>query len=454
MNSNSFTQQAYVQSVGVSPTNYPILSLRDPVNINDINYKIGQFWINTNDIRLWYLNSKSNASGNLVAFWELISTSSVLVSLSDTAGTVVLPSEPSDSPPDNIQLYSSDGSIDIVSDPANFRIDFTVDGGTTTVQQLQGDDGVNVSPIAGIIRTLGNTVANATHAKPLFTINSATNIERFDIQVATATPSTNINLAGIASFNNSQFSVDASGFVSLAGGGEAVDSFQVQATTAPGVNPVVPTINGLVTVNGAVVANHSVVLETRTRALNAYNLEVQYSTTSATTDGTKSGVSHYDSNAFAVDSVGFVTLNTTGVLRTLTGDTGTATPIAGNIQIAGGPGVTTSASGAVVTINSVVFTDITASTLAVDNGYNATAAGTYPLPATATQGELIIVFCDTTGAVVLDAPTNNFIRIGSLITSNGGTATSTLQGDSLTLRYRLSTLTWECTSCIGTWIVA
>lgn len=39
-----------------------------------------------------------------------------------------------------------------------------------------------------------------------------------------------------------------------------------------------------------------------------------------------------------------------GALATLTGDSGTATPSGGNIQIAGGSGITTSASGAVVTI--------------------------------------------------------------------------------------------------------
>lgn len=123
-------------------------------------------------------------------------------------------------------------------------------------------------------------------------------------------------------------------------------------------------------------------------------------------------------------------------------------------SLVGGPGITISGTATVPIVNSVIFTDTAAATLAVDNGYNATAAGTYPMPATAVQGEMIIVFCDTSGAVVLDCPALNFIRIGSLITSSGGTVTSTSQGDSLTLRYRLSTLTWEATSVIGTWLVA
>ena len=94
----------------------------------------------------------------------------------------------------------------------------------------------------------------------------------------------------------------------LPGGGVSVDSFQVQAVTAPGVNPVAPTAAGLVTFNGAAVANHSVVLETRSRALNAMNVEIQYATSAGATDATKSGVAHFDSSAFTVDASGFVQL--------------------------------------------------------------------------------------------------------------------------------------------------
>lgn len=142
------------------------------------------------------------------------------------------------------------------------------------------------------------------------------------------------------------------------------------------------------------------------------------------------------------------------IANTYATDSGNAVPAAGILNVLGGPGVTTSGSGSTITINSTVFTNTTATTMAVDNGYFATAAGTYNLPATAAQGELITIVCDTAGAVVVDAPALNFIRIGSLITSSGGTATSTSIGDSLTLRYRLSTLTWHCVSVIGTWVIA
>lgn len=238
--------------------------------------------------------------------------------------------------------------------------------------------------------------------------------------------------------------------IALTGGGVGIDSIGTQT----GTNPITADGAGLVTINGAVVAAGTNPVRSDGTGANTMALEVQISQAVAATDATRIGLSNYDSGSFAVDANGFVTLATTGALKTLTGDTGTATPVANNIQIAGGPGVTTSAAGAVVTINSVVFTDTAAATLAVDNGYFATAAGTYDLPATAAQSEVLIVVCDTAGAVVLDAPALNFIRIGALITSSGGTATSTAIGDSVTLRYRLSSLTWEATSVIGTWLIA
>jgi len=184
-------------------------------------------------------------------------------------------------------------------------------------------------------------------------------------------------------------------------------------------------------------------------------INAQRSQALAAADSTKVGLSNFSSADFAVAATGFVTLSTTGAGKTITGDTGGAlSPTANNWNILGGPGVTTSGSGSTLTINSTVFTDTTATTMAVDNGYFATAAGTYNLPATAAQGELITIVCDTAGAVVVDAPALNFIRVGALITAASGTATSTAIGDSLTLRYRVSSLTWEATSVVGVWLIA
>lgn len=239
-------------------------------------------------------------------------------------------------------------------------------------------------------------------------------------------------------------------------GGGGVKSFNIDANTPPGTDPVIPDAGGVVTITGAQVAAGVIganVIRTDSLAANTFTIEVQRSAAVGASASLNNGVSHFNSAQFTVDANGFVSASGAIPIQ-FTADSGTAVPVAGNINIFGGPGVTTSATGSTVTVNSVVFTDTAAATLLVDNGYFATAAGTYPLPATATQGEMIIVVCDTAGAVVLDAPALNFIRLGSLITASGGTITSTSIGDSVTLRYRLSTLTWEATSIIGTWVVA
>jgi hypothetical protein len=117
--------------------------------------------------------------------------------------------------------------------------------------------------------------------------------------------------------------------VSSGGSGTLID-IQVDAVTAPGVNPVTPLL-GEIDFNGAAVANHGVPVETRTRALHAMNLEVQYATSAAATDATLSGLAHYNSGQFSVDASGFVALlgsGTNPALQTLTGDSGGA--IAGN----------------------------------------------------------------------------------------------------------------------------
>jgi hypothetical protein len=271
------------------------------------------------------------------------------------------------------------------------------------------------------------------------------------VQRSQAIGATNATNVGLAAFNSAHFSVDANGFVSLLGGGQGIDSIAVQA----GTSPITPDVAGQVTINGATVAAGTNPVRTNGTGANTMAVEVQISQALAAGDSTKIGLANFDSASFAVSAAGFVTLSGTGAGKTITGDTGGAlSPTGGNWNILGGPGVTTSGSGSTLTINSVVFTDTTATTLAVDNGYNATAAGTYNLPATAAQGEVLEIFCDTGGAVVLDAPASNFIRIGSQITTSGGTATSNAQGDSLKLRYRLSTLTWEAISVVGTWTLA
>lgn len=181
----------------------------------------------------------------------------------------------------------------------------------------------------GLVTINGAVVAAGTN--PVRTNGTGANTMALQVQISQALAATDATKIGLSNFDSAAFDVDANGFVQLNGGGIASTSFDVQANTAPGTDPVLPTAAGVVTVNGAVVANHSVVLETRSRAANAYNLEVQYATSAAATDGTKSGVAHFDSADFTVDASGFVSASGTGIGQTITGNTGGAlSPSAGN----------------------------------------------------------------------------------------------------------------------------
>lgn len=243
-------------------------------------------------------------------------------------------------------------------DSAKFTVDangFVSVSGTGIGQTITGDSGGALSPTAGNWNILGASTAAGT--SPVSTSGAASTLT-VNVQKTQAIAATDATKVGLAAFDSAAFDVDANGFVQLNGGGIAATSFTVQANTAPGTNPVVPTAAGAVTVNGTAVANHSVVLETRSRAANAYNLEIQYATTSAASDATKSGVAHFDSTDFTVDANGFVALAGAGAGQTITGNSGGAlTPTGGNWNIygssvaAGTTPVASSGSGSTLTLN-------------------------------------------------------------------------------------------------------
>lgn len=206
---------------------------------------------------------------------------------------------------------------------------------------------------------------------------------------------------------------------------------------------------------GTVVAGTSPVATSG--AASTLTLNVQRSQALASADSTKVGLSNFNSAQFTVDANGFVSTSGSAIPNTITGDSGGAlSPTAGNWNILGGPGVTTSGSGSTLTINSVVYTDQGGSTsVTSDSGSFATGAITLTLPATPAQGELCEFVTTSAAALVVDAPSTHLIRIGTSVSSAGGTATSpALAGSSLVLRYRSSDTTWYATSVIGVWITA
>lgn len=148
--------------------------------------------------------------------------------------------------------------------------------------------------------------------------------------------------------------------IALTGGGAGIDEINVDTFTAPGTNPVAPTVLGAITTTGGQVASGVVgssVIRTNSIAANALKVEVQQSGSALLANTALNGVSHFNSNQFNVSN-GFVSLLGLGqAIDSIATDSGTAVPnVAGAISIIGGSNITTSASLNTVTINSNVLT--------------------------------------------------------------------------------------------------
>lgn len=306
--------------------------------------------------------------------------------------------------------------------------EFTVDGngfvslagGGLAIDSVAVQTGTSpiVPTAAGLITINGAVVAAGTN--PVRSDGTGANTLALEVQISQAVAATDATKIGLANFDSAAFDVDANGFVQLNGGGIATTSFDVQANTAPGTDPVVPSSAGVVTVNGAVVANHSVVLESRSRAANAYNLEVQYATTAASTDGTKSGVAHFNSAQFSVDANGFVS------------------------SIGGGM--------------SWVFVTGTTQTFAANTGYVTGNGGqiTFTLPATAVLGDQFIIAGNSAGGWKIAQNGGQQIYVGSSSTTvgAGGSVTSTNAHDSITIVCAVANTTFIAYNFVGNLTIA
>ncbi len=131
----------------------------------------------------------------------------------------------------------------------------------------------------------------------------------------------------------------------------------------------------------------------------------------------------------------------------LTGNSGTALPSAGNINVVGSGSVNVTGSGSTLTITSSASSlqwldeasNFTASSF---KGYFCTAGLTMLMPPSPSQGDVVSMIADTASAIVLRANTGQRIRIGASISSMAGTATDNGIGNSVTLIFRSADSTW------------
>lgn len=152
---SQLTQQAYAQSVGTTPTNYPWIDTRDPLPI-DIYYPIGKFWINTPAKRVWYLDSQSNISGSLLSNWQLLAAGSGISQFTTDDSLVEIPS----GLPPNIFVHGTNGLT--TSRGASDKIDINLP--PSTQGQVLAGNGVNNPSFTTTV--LGQGTFNFTDATP------------------------------------------------------------------------------------------------------------------------------------------------------------------------------------------------------------------------------------------------------------------------------------------------
>jgi len=190
-------------------------------------------------------------------------------------------------------------------------------GSTAAILTLTDDNGDPTGPTAGDVILRGTAVANATYAKPIFFDGTpASSIVECTVQVATEVTGApgDKNDAGICSFDDTAFAVDADGYVTLAGGaGPSIDSINVDFNTGPGTDPVVPDGTGVVAVSGNTVANATnanAPIASHSRAANAYTIEAQVGAAVAATPGDKfdAGLLSMDNQYFSVTAHGFTAI--------------------------------------------------------------------------------------------------------------------------------------------------
>ncbi len=352
-------QQVYAENVGTTKVVGPVVLQRDPT-VNDIYYPIGQFWINQNGQRLFYLNKQSQVSGVLQSTWELISVSTELVSLSDTANTPVFPSGNSATPPDNIQLVAGSG-ITIVSTPASNLLTITNTASVSAIQNINVDSGAG-SPLAGNTINLnsGTNFTTGTSSKSIAVtapIDNTHGVIAVQLAGANAATSTAANF-GVAQFDSNSFTVTA-GFVTLNSAGTTGAVTKILGDDG-GANTVVPSA-GIITLDGVTVVNatNAKPVFFKKNAVSVEELDVQLTTTSASgaKNLNKSGLCHFDSTSFTVDSAtGFVQLTggATTAIQTITGNdavaiSGSGSPV--NVNIVGTGSITTSGAASSETIS-------------------------------------------------------------------------------------------------------
>lgn len=256
--------------------------------------------------------------------------------------------------------------------------------------QYDTDDGSAV-PLSNTLEILGNTVANGTDVKPLYTTGSG-NTVTVNVQVSTDRTGTPLdkNDAGIASFDDQFFSVDSNGYVTFLGGmgdvvgllsdqglpsvgpdgngnigvlsGTGINTTGQDPSTAITVHLDVPVIvsNGgtgsiSLTDGGILLGSGTGAVTVTAQPINGQVLIGSTGTDpvlNTLTEGTGIDIA----NAAGSITISVDTSELPTIATTYTADSGSAVPALSNLNIRGGEGIDTSGAGSTITITGELAT--------------------------------------------------------------------------------------------------
>lgn len=215
----------------------------------------------------------------------------------------------------------------------------------TVATKFATDVGGPAIPSLNTITFTGAAVVASGH--PLQTSGAGSTVT-YNAQVASAQASSSLSNAGLASFNGTQFSVDANGFVMFTG-----SPTPLTLTGASG-GPISAVANNF-NILGAAVAAAGVPVTT-VGTVGTITVDIQRASQQASSSAANAGISSFNSTFFTVDGNGYVSANGSGLGETITGDSGGAlSPTAGNWNILGGTtGLTTSGAVSTLTLTGIL----------------------------------------------------------------------------------------------------
>jgi hypothetical protein len=427
---NTIIEQLYCVGSGLTSSDpfVYVYSGSDPT-IHDIDYPIQKLWFNFALNKMWILYKLDVVGTQTQAVWVLFNaaTSGLLLNIPVPFGSSpVLPNSISG----QLKFTSSDGSV-VITGSTN-QIDFKSNVAIVT-ETITGDDGTVVAPTGGNINLLGLVVANATHAKAVFTESPSAHTEKIDIQVGAAIAATDVTKVGLVALDSGSFGVDANGFVTLLSAFTGVTGLIPQSHTSPGTSPVLP-LTGNITINGAVVAAGSIPIQTDSLAAHVLRIEVQTASAIPATNATNIGLAAFDSASFGVDANGFVTiLAGANVVQTLTGNSGGAIPpLTGNINTLGTGSITIVGSGHTLTTQ---LTGLTSHNVLIGQG-------------TATIG--LVAPSATSGVPLISQGSAADPVFGTAVVAGGGTGNTTFTAYSIICAGTTATGAFQNVSGLGT----